>query len=123
MESVLDRNEIAYKIKTTCSHYDYIVDFPINDIVSTNLKNDYAEFVVDNVTKNQNLEQVKRYDTILGEYINNRKFFKEVQKAFSPYFDSNMESVIVNLFEELDYLYSHFVEEEISGPKKGTRWI
>lgn len=125
MEAILDRNEIAYKIKTTCSFYDYIVDFPSNDKITNALKDEYAEFVVDNVAKNQNIELVKRYDVILGEYINNRKFFKEVQRTFSQYFDTNSEyeCVIVNLFEELDYLYSNFMEEEISSSKKGTRWI
>ncbi|MDD3187490.1 MAG: hypothetical protein PHD02_03345 [Bacilli bacterium] len=124
MAKILDRNEIAHKIKITCSNYDYIVDSPLNDPITNAIRDDYTEFVVNNITNNKDIELVKRYDTILGEYVNNPKFFKEVKRRLSQYFDEDCEyeCVIVNLFEELDFIYKNFMNEK-NNLRKVTRWI
>lgn len=121
---MLDRNEIAYKIKTTCTFYDQILDSNLKDEITKTLVSDYRDFVLDSIAHNRNINMVRNYDVILGEYVTNKEFQSEVQKRLEPYFnkDSEYECVIINLYDELDFSYKKYMQKDTSSQER-TRWI
>lgn len=122
---MLSGNEIVYKIKTTCTFYDQILDSNKKDKITKEFINDYREFVLDNIARNRNLDMVKRYDVILGEYVTNIEFFNIVQKRLGPYFQEGgeYECIVINLYEELDFCYNNYTQKDTSSERGKTRWI
>ncbi|MEG0826563.1 MAG: hypothetical protein RR404_03740 [Bacilli bacterium] len=114
------------KILDICPNYDLITKFkiPKGDMISNQIRNDYVDFVVDKSVRNENLDQIRRYDQMMGDYIQRGKFYKVVQKLYGkPLFEDGLECIITEFYELLDIVYMTYEKERPIEPKKGTRWL
>lgn len=121
------KRNILIDITTNCPNYDAIVSFivPKGDIISNQIRDDYTNFVTTSVIKKENIDVVRRFDEIMGEYVKKGKFYKLIQKTYgSPLKDdSGFEFVTTNFYELLDLIYSTYQKSEITTPRKQTIWI
>lgn len=127
MNQTLDRTFIIKNgILNNCPNYDFIANFdvPKKDLISGDIKNNYADFITENIFRNTEINKVKRIDEILGEYVKKGKFYKLVQKTYNNSIkDNEGNEYIFDFFEFMDFLYSSYTEKTVVEPRKGTRWL
>lgn len=102
-------------ILENCKYYDDIINYTPeeNDKITKDLIRYYQDFVFFNWNQS---DKIKQLDTVLNEYLKNRKFYQYIYNRFEEVGD------VLPLYDVLVNLYNSYQIEEMK-TVGNTKWI